>query len=129
MITAIGQVMLYVNDQEKALDFWVNTLGFVVVSDDDNKEGMRWIEVAPSHESETSFVLHNKELVRKMNPDMNLGTPSIMFFTDEIENLKSKLEASGHPTGPLVDLPFGKGRVFNFADKEENYFAVKEVRR
>jgi len=45
---------------------------------------MRSIEVAPNGAA-TSIVLQNKELVAKMEPDMNLGTPSLMFFTDNVD--------------------------------------------
>ena len=33
MIRQIGQVMLYVNDQETAVKFWTEKIGFVVVAD------------------------------------------------------------------------------------------------
>lgn len=59
-----------------------------------------------------------------MSPEMNLGTPSLMFFADDAEQLYTKFTDNGVTVGELVDLPMGK--VFNFADDEGNYFAVLE---
>lgn len=85
---------------------------------------MRWIEIAPTKDAETSIVLHNKELVAKMEPELNLGTPSLMFFTDNLDELHSDLSNKNVTVGKIVNMP--SGRVFNFADNEENYFAVME---
>ncbi|GLC90030.1 VOC family protein [Lysinibacillus piscis] len=123
MIQQIGQVMLYVNDQDAALKFWTEKIGFVVVAEQ-NEAGMRWIEIAPSTEAQTSFVLHNKEVIAKMQPELNLGTPSIMFYANNIEALYQDFQTKGIKVGDLVTMPMG--RVFNFADPENNYFALIE---
>ena len=127
MITKLGQVMLYVNNQDEAVKFWTEKVGFQVISEEDNGEGMRWIEIAPSKESETSIILHNKEFVAKMSPELNLGTPSLMFLTEDLEGLYGKLTEENVTVGEMVNMPSGK--VFNFADGEENYFAVMEKGR
>ncbi|MNN86118.1 hypothetical protein D3C81_2034870 [compost metagenome] len=85
---------------------------------------MHSIEIAPTKDAETTLVLHNKELVAKMSPEVNLGTPSLMFFADQVEKLYEQFSDKGVTVGALVDLPMGK--VFNFADDEGNYFAVVE---
>ncbi|WP_018884590.1 VOC family protein [Paenibacillus massiliensis] len=122
MIHKLGQIMLYVNNQDQAVQFWTTKLGFNVVSEEQMGE-MRWIEVAPS-DSGTSIVLHNKELVAKMSPELHLGTPSLMFYSDNLEELYSSLSTQGVTVGEMVEMPTGK--VFNFADDEGNYFAVME---
>ncbi|WNQ08857.1 VOC family protein [Paenibacillus aurantius] len=124
MITRIGQIMLYVNDQDKAVKFWTEVAGFQVLYEENNGEGLRWMEVAPSKSSETSLILHNKDFVAKMSPGLNLGTPSLMFFTDQFDQLHHDLSTKGITVGEIVELP--TGRVFNFSDYEENYFAVME---
>ncbi|WP_173916383.1 VOC family protein [Halobacillus sp. Marseille-Q1614] len=124
MINKVGQIMLYVDDQDKAVKFWTEKLGFCVISDENNGQGMRWIEIAPAKESETSIILHNKELVAKMDPELNLGTPSLMFFTKNLEELRNKLSSEDITVGEIVNMP--SGTVFNFADHENNYFAVME---
>lgn len=122
MIKQIGQVMLYVNDQDQALRFWTEKLGFIKVSEADNGQGLRWIEISPAEGAQTSFVLHNKQLIAQMQPELNLGTPSILLFTDDIDSLYTEFQAKGITVGELVEMP--EGRVFNFADDENNYFAI-----
>ncbi|MEK4486413.1 VOC family protein [Psychrobacillus sp. FSL H8-0484] len=127
MINKVGQIMLYVNNQDEAVKFWTEKVGFSVISEEDNGQGMRWIEIAPSKEAETSIILHNKELIAKMEPQLNLGTPSLMFFTENVDKLHEDLSNKNITVGEIVDIP--SGRVFNFADSEENYFAVMEKRK
>ncbi|AIQ35910.1 VOC family protein [Paenibacillus sp. FSL R5-0345] len=122
MINKMGQVMLYVNNQEESKDFWTEKLGFEVILDETNGP-MRFIELAPKGAG-TSIVLHNKELVAQMNPEMNLGTPSLMFFSDHFDQLNQELKNKNVTVGDIVEIP--GGRVFNFADSENNYFAVME---
>ncbi|MBC2061389.1 VOC family protein [Listeria marthii] len=124
MIEKIGQVMLYVEDQAAVRDFWVEKLDFVVVSEENVNGEIQWIEIAPTTGLETSFVLQNKKKVAEMNPDMNLGTPSILLFGTNVAELYETYKKRGITVGDLVDLPMG--RVFNFADNEGNYFAICE---
>ncbi len=56
MITRVGVVAVHVTDQDRALDFYVNALGFEKRADELMGEGARWIEVAPKG-AETRFTL------------------------------------------------------------------------
>ncbi|TDQ37708.1 VOC family protein [Aureibacillus halotolerans] len=123
MINKIGQIMLYVKEQDEALTFWTEMVGFTVVSEEQN-EHMRWIEIAPTKDAQTSIVLHNKEVIAKLQPELNLNTPSMMFFSDNLDSLYQTLKDKNITVGDLVTMP--SGRVFNFADNENNYFAVME---
>ncbi len=124
MIHKIGQIMLYVNNQDEAKEFWTEKVGFTVISEEDNGQGMRWIEIAPTAQAETSIVLHNKELIAKLQPELNLQTPSLLLFTENLDALYEELKSKQVKVGELVTMP--TGRVFNFADNEDNYFAVLE---
>ncbi|MED1019287.1 VOC family protein [Bacillus mycoides] len=124
MINNVGQIMLYVNNQDEVKEFWTEKVGFSVISEEDNGQGMRWIEIAPTKEAETSIILHNKELIAKMQPELNLGTPSLMFVSKEFDRLYSDLVNKNVTVGEIVNMP--SGRIFNFADSENNYFAVME---
>lgn len=124
MINQIGQVMLYVNDQDQAVRFWTEKVGFIVVAEEDNGQGFRWIEISPAKGAQTSFVLHNKQFIAQMEPSLNLNTPSIMLYSDNLDALYQNLVDKGITVGELVNMP--SGRLFNFADDENNYFAVME---
>ncbi|EHR3735825.1 TPA: VOC family protein [Listeria monocytogenes] len=124
MIEKIGQVMLYVENQAAVRDFWVEKLDFVVVSEEVVNGEIQWIEIAPTKGVETTFVLQKKKKVAEMNPEMNLGTPSILLFGSNVAELYEEYKNKGITVGDLVDLPMG--RVFNFSDNEGNYFAICE---
>ncbi|EAF1637869.1 VOC family protein [Listeria monocytogenes] len=124
MVEKIGQVMLYVENQAAVRDFWVEKLDFVVVSEEVVNGEIQWIEIAPTKGVETTFVLQNKKKMAEMNPEMNLGTPSILLFGNNVAELYEEYKDKGITVGDLVDLPMG--RVFNFSDNEGNYFAICE---
>ncbi|PAE15813.1 glyoxalase/bleomycin resistance/extradiol dioxygenase family protein [Virgibacillus sp. 7505] len=124
MINHVGQVMIYVSDQDQAVHFWTEKMGFQVIAEEDGGQGMRWIEIAPTNNAETSIILHNKEIIAKMEPELNLGTPSLLFFSDNLDRLHEDLSTDHVTVGEIVAMP--SGRVFNFADHEGNYFAVME---
>ncbi|MFC7784080.1 VOC family protein [Rossellomorea sp. GCM10028870] len=124
MISKVGQIMVYVNNQDEAVNFWIEKVGFTVIAEKGNGQGMRWIEIAPSKDAETSIVLHNKELIAQMEPELNLGTPSLMLFSNNLDELYNSLSNKNITVGEIVEMP--SGRVFNFADHEGNYFAVME---
>ena len=48
----------------------------------------------------------------------------IMFYTNELDGLYRSLADKGVTVGEIVELP--TARIFNFADDEDNYFAVME---
>lgn len=124
MINIVGQIMLYVNNQEESLKFWTEKAGFSLISEQDTGQGMKWYVIAPTKDAETSIVLHNKEIVAKMSPGVNLETPSLLFFTKELDQQYKDFVEKNITVGEIVDVP--EGRVFNFADNENNYFAILE---
>ena len=124
MISSLGQVMLYVNDVEASARFWKEKAGFERVEKQVQGPQVSYI-VAPKADSEVQFVLHDKAEVAAMNPDMNLGTPSILMTSTDVEKTYQEFIAKGINANPVMDLGFMK--VFNFSDEENNYFAVREV--
>jgi catechol 2,3-dioxygenase-like lactoylglutathione lyase family enzyme len=46
-IAGVGTVFVPVSDQDRAIDFYVNKLGFELRTDTSYGEGYRWVEVAP----------------------------------------------------------------------------------
>ncbi len=57
MITAIAHVTIYVLDQERALDFYKNKLGFEVGDDMTVEGGFRWLTVRPKSKPGVELVL------------------------------------------------------------------------
>jgi lactoylglutathione lyase len=57
VITHIGNISVFVTDQNRAVDFYVNELGFEKRSDQAmGPDAPRWIEVAPAG-AQTSLVM------------------------------------------------------------------------
>ncbi|KYG59455.1 VOC family protein [Planococcus maritimus] len=125
MISKIGQVMVYVRDQDATVAFWTEKMDFVVIQDAET-DGMRWVEIAPRNGAETSFVLQDKNLLEQMDTGLSLETPSLLFYADQFEQLRNGLADKGVTVGDIIEMP--TGRTFNFADAEGNYFAVLETR-
>ena len=95
MINAISKVTLYVNNQEEAKAFWTERVGFEVRSEEQMGPDMKWIEVGPAQGDTTVFVLYDKKMMEAQNPKVNVGHPSVMMSTDNIEEAYKELLEKG----------------------------------
>jgi catechol 2,3-dioxygenase-like lactoylglutathione lyase family enzyme len=57
MVTRLSHTSLFVNDQQKAYDFYVNKLGFTVHTDATMENGFRWLTVTAPDEPNHEIVL------------------------------------------------------------------------
>lgn len=114
------QVMLYVDDVTKAVEFW-QELGFVII-EQQTVDGTSVVEIAPSKKAEVHFVLYDREFIETHSPEVALNSPSIMFFAEDITTLYKKLLEMEAEVGELIQME--EQLVFNFADPDGNYFAV-----
>ena len=62
-----------------------------------------------------------------MHPEVNLHTPSLLFYSENLDQLYKDFSDKGITVGEIVSMP--GGRVFNFADNEGNYFAIMEKKK
>lgn len=92
MITRIGTVDVFVTDQDKAVDFYVNKLG-LELRRDESMGPMRWIEVAPAG-SPTTIVLATSDYPVYREGKIGQFT-DIQFFTDDIQETHRDLSARG----------------------------------
>ena len=120
----LNRVMLYVDDQAKAVEFWTDILGFVVVSEEEMAEGFKAIEVAPNNDVETSISIIEKEFMEKYSPEVSVTTPSLMFKEKDLDALYEKLKEKGLTGHDIIEM--SGTRVFNFQDGQGNYFAVSD---
>ncbi|NWK84278.1 VOC family protein [Staphylococcus sp. GSSP0090] len=124
MIQRLDEVMIYVYDHDKAITFWTENLDFKVVEDTEEMQ-MRVVKLAPNDEAQTAIVLQDKAKVDEMDMGVSTETPSLIFATTAFDALFNRLKDNEVTVGDVMTLPMG--RVFNFSDEENNYFAVKEV--
>jgi catechol 2,3-dioxygenase-like lactoylglutathione lyase family enzyme len=96
-ITEIGRVAVPAADQDRALEFYVGTLGFELRSDETFADGkMRWIEVAPAGGSTAIAIA----------PPMEGGPTAvdtgIVISTSDIEADHPALKAAGVDVDPEI---------------------------
>lgn len=120
MFTNQIKIMLYVSNVEESSQFW-QKIGFVE-KERDAVDGTLVVEIAPSESADTRIVLYDLEFIQQHSPEVAGNTPSLMFFADDVVELYKKMKDAGVRVGEIVQLP--TGLVFNFADNDENYFAV-----
>jgi catechol 2,3-dioxygenase-like lactoylglutathione lyase family enzyme len=100
VITKLSHATLYVLDQDQALAFYTEKLGFEVRTDFSMEGGFRWLSVGPRTQPEVELVLY-------------AARPSGLFDESSANHLRSVLEA-------------GKmgGGVFETADCRATYEAL-----
>lgn len=117
MISRIRHVSVPVSNQERALSFYTEVLGFEVVTDEPQDDGSRWIELRlPS--TETSVVLF------EVDASSFQGHPSnVVYGTDDIYKTYRMLDEHGVSfTQPVVETHWGA--YARFLDPEGNEFVL-----
>ena len=103
MLGSIKTVGVYVSDQAKSVDFYVNVLGFEVRRRMQMGASAEWIEVAPPG-AETCLVIYPRELM----PDWSERKASMVFYCADVPGTVAHLEARGVKIAmPPADLPWG----------------------
>jgi predicted enzyme related to lactoylglutathione lyase len=111
MIDEVQTVSVPVGAQERAKDFYLNTLGFELRQEAPFGDGMRWIEVAPKG-STTSLTLVT--WFESMPPGSLQG---LVVATGDIRATHEELVARGVPFDfPPIDMPGGTQAVFRDPD-------------
>jgi predicted enzyme related to lactoylglutathione lyase len=99
---------LYVDDQDKALRFYTEVLGFTKRTDFSNGP-FRWLTVASPEEpdgTELQLALNNNPAAKTFQQAMfQQGQPGIMFFTDDLKGDYERIKARGAEfTMPPTDV-------------------------
>jgi predicted enzyme related to lactoylglutathione lyase len=89
---------VYVDDQDKALRFYTQTLGFTKKTDVSNGP-FRWLTVASPEElngTELQLALNNNPAAKAYQQAMlEQGQPAVMFFTDDVKGDYERIKARG----------------------------------
>jgi predicted enzyme related to lactoylglutathione lyase len=99
---------VYVDDQEKALRFYTEVLGFAKKADFSNGP-FRWLTVASREEpggTELQLALNNNPAAKTYQQALfQQGQPAAMFFTDDIKGDYERIQAGGAEfTMPPTDV-------------------------
>lgn len=91
MVTKLSHTSFFVNDQDKAFDFYVNKLGFKVNTDVKMESGFRWLTVNPPEQPELEIILF------PANGDGN--------FDDDVKNALKLLLDKGVMGAGVLETP------------------------
>jgi len=118
-INGITTVAVPVSDQERALDFFTQTLGFEKRRDMPFGPGLRWIEVAPPGAVTTIALAPHRE-----GQPIAVDT-GVRFATSDAESDQAALRARGVDVDDEV-LRFGAGvpPMFYFRDPDGNRYVI-----
>ena len=113
-ISEIGTVIVPVSDQDKALEFYVNTLGFEVRIDGAFGEGRRWLEVAPPGAATTIALVPGDGL------EVSFTTADA--GADHAELRAKRVDADDE----VIHMGEGVPPMFTFRDPDGNRFRMVE---
>jgi catechol 2,3-dioxygenase-like lactoylglutathione lyase family enzyme len=117
-ITHVGTVIVPVADQDQALAFYTETLGFEVRIDAPFAPGQRWIEVAPPG-GQTSLALVPR--------DSAPAGLEVSLATGNAEADHAELRTRGVEADPeLIRMGDGVPPMFTFRDPDGNRFRMVE---
>ena len=119
MIKHVQLVTIFVNDQDKAVDFYVNKLGLEKRVDSDYAPGYRWIEVAPPG-AQTSLTLVT--WFEDMTPGSVQG---LVLDTADIERTRGELSRKQVVLSEIKNAPWG--RYCTFQDPDGNGFVLVQA--
>jgi predicted enzyme related to lactoylglutathione lyase len=120
MVNGISQVVVEVEDQERALGFWAEKLGFEVARDERYGDE-RWLEVR-TPDGAVAVVLSPRRGEPAVAPN-ELATSNIMFYCDDLSRTYDELRARGVEfPQPPAEQPWGWWSMFE--DGEGNRFAL-----
>src|SRR5689334_1833357 len=108
---------VYVNDQEKALRFYTDVLGFVKKADF-SQGSYRWLTVASPEDpngTELQLALNGDPAAKAYQQAMfQKSQPAAMFFTDDVQADYERMKARGAEfTMPPTDVTASKIAMLN----------------
>jgi predicted enzyme related to lactoylglutathione lyase len=121
VIEGVQKLVVEVEDQDRALRFWTETLDFEVAQDV-QYGGDRWLEVR-TPDRQATLVLALRDGEPPTAPDA-LPTSSIFFYCDDVRRTYEELRDRGVEfPQPPVEQSFGWWSMFQ--DNEGNRFALQ----
>jgi catechol 2,3-dioxygenase-like lactoylglutathione lyase family enzyme len=134
MITKMSHTSLFVLNQDEALDFYKNKLGFEVRMDSTMDGGFRWITVGPKNQPDHDIVLMSTEPgmlfdektsanIRELVKQGKLGAG--VFECDNCRATYEELKAKGVEfMGPPEEKFYGIEAILK--DNSGNWFSMTE---
>ncbi len=119
MLKKIEVISIPVKNQDKAIEFYVNMLGFKLLVDTPFDKDKRWVQLGISDKSETTISL--VDWFDKMIPGHLQG---LVMTVDDIEKATIEFKEREIGISPIEVTPWGKFAYFN--DIDGNGWAIRE---
>ena len=134
MIDTIGGTVVIVSDQQKAVEFYTQKLGFELKTDmffgsSSSGSGIRWVEVAPkASQSTISLMVANAQLLSNEGEieaaKKGIGTETgIWFYSDDIQSTYRELKKKGVDIAAPEKQEWG-GIMSKFKDQDGNSYSL-----
>jgi predicted enzyme related to lactoylglutathione lyase len=114
MITHLARVTIVVRDQDEALAFYTEKLGFEKRADDSFGPGARWLTVAPPGQRELEIVLqqplesmHGEQGAREMLASVGKNPTWVLYTTDCQGDYGQLVERGVTFISPPTEQPYG----------------------
>lgn len=104
MITKLSHTSFFVDDQDKAFDFYVNKLGFKVNTDVTMDNGFRWLTVNPPDQPDLELILFPANGNNGFDEETNAALKLLLnkgvmgagaFYTSDCRATYEELKAKG----------------------------------
>jgi lactoylglutathione lyase len=135
MIDSIGGAVVIVSDQQKAIEFYTQKLGFELKSDipfggsSSSAEGLRWVEVAPKESQSTISLMVPNPIVMSDGVEIeaikkSIGAETgIWFYSNNIQSTYEELKSKGVDITEPEKQEWG-GVMSKVKDQDGNSFSI-----
>jgi catechol 2,3-dioxygenase-like lactoylglutathione lyase family enzyme len=122
-ITGMYTVGVPVTDQDRALEFYLDKLGFEKRGDAEFGDGLRWLEVAPPGATTTIALVASDSGI----PEVTGSETGIRLLTEDAEADHAELRDRGVDVDPeIIRMGDPVPPMFLFRDPDGNRFVVVE---
>jgi catechol 2,3-dioxygenase-like lactoylglutathione lyase family enzyme len=120
-ISQVGTVMVPVSDQDRAIAFYTEKLGFELRSDTPFGNGDRWVEVAPAGAATTVALVTPRE-------GQSAGVESgVAFSTSDIDADHAPLRERGVQCDEVMRMGDPVPPMFFFRDQDSNNLLIVQT--
>ena len=115
MISHIAFHSLPVTDQDRALEFWRDVMGFTVTTDADYMPGQRWIMLRPGTARTQLHLDLVEEMPERSKPAIPLITEDVAGMIERVREAGAEIDTEPQPAPWDADTTFAM-----FRDSEGN---------
>jgi catechol 2,3-dioxygenase-like lactoylglutathione lyase family enzyme len=119
----LAHIALVIDDYDKAIDYYINTLNFILIEDTPLNAEKRWVLIAPSNDAETKILLakaSNEEQKSRIGNQTG-GRVFLFLYTDNFEREHQNL-LSKNVTIIRTPIIEEWGKVLVFKDQYGNFW-------